>query len=90
MSVQDPDFDKMPQEIIENFLLNSDIREINHLCKTHKRVSEICQTDLFWKRLVDRDFGIKNLINTDSWKCLYQMLNITLYLLTAKTGGDYI
>ena len=74
-----PNFSAMPPELIERFLLKLPIKSIQNLCQVDTRVQEICSSDLFWKKLVNRDFHISQLIKTDSWKCLYQLLSTRFY-----------
>lgn len=71
-------------EIGHSFLLNLPITDISQLCQINKWYSQICQDDNFWRRLVKRDFGVSKLVNTDSYKCLYQLLNSPIFVVTTQ------
>lgn len=49
-------FDKLPNELIIQILMNLDVKDILKLCQTNKRVADICQSNYLWKKLVARDF----------------------------------
>lgn len=80
---------RLPAEITEKFLLNLPISDIKQLCSVNSKVYQICSNDSFWRLLVQRDFDIKapspttpSFSNTDSYKCLYQMLSSNLFIVT--------
>ena len=79
-------FKKFPSEITEKFLLKLPISDIKQLCAVDAKVSQICSDDGFWRLLVKRDFEIDRLINTDSYKCLYQLLSSHLFIVTETTS----
>ena len=83
-----PTFEGLPSEILEKFLLTLDIQSIKQLCQVNRRISEICSTETFWKRVLQRDYNIKEPIGTNSWKCFTQFLSIPIYVLTYVDTSD--
>lgn len=63
-----PSFSGMSPELVEKFLLKLPIESIQHLCKVDRSVKSICSGELFWKRLVQRDFNLTELFNANSWE----------------------
>ena len=46
----------LPMEIIELIAFNLPMKDLINLCKTSKLFSEICKDQVFWKRLLRRDY----------------------------------
>ena len=76
------DFETLPPEILRIFLLKVPINDLKQLCRTSSQVQAFCEDDGFWKQLVQRDFSVTQLINTDSYKCLYQLLSTRIFMIT--------
>lgn len=89
--------DKLPDDVINLILQQSDIKEIINYCNTQK-YNHICNSDQFWKTIFKRDHLPihDNPINSKDWIKLYKKTldaNIEAFVLTtldyAITGGVY-
>lgn len=75
-------YQMIPPEITEKVLLKLPINQIKQLCSVDTQAYQICSNDSFWRMLVKRDFGIDTYKNTDSYKCLYQLLSSNIFIVT--------
>lgn len=78
-----PKLVNLPNEVLEKIILELPaVRGINHLCQTNSDFYQLCKSDAIWKKLVQRDFGVTRLDTNkvDSWKTLYQILSVQLYI----------
>lgn len=49
-------FDFLPNEALEELMLNMDTDTLRAFCDTYSRARETCATDFFWKRKYAKDF----------------------------------
>lgn len=51
-------FDELPDETLFNILLETDdLDTLSSWCRTSKRINNICQDEVLWKRKYQKDFG---------------------------------
>ncbi len=72
--------DLLPNEILLEILLKfDDLKTLSKLCRTSKRINNICQDEFFWKRKYQKDFGLSGeitLAEGETWKDRYQSESI--------------
>jgi hypothetical protein len=50
------EFQNLPADMKWQILLELDLKSLNGICRTDRAFRELCQTDLFWRAKLDRDF----------------------------------
>ena len=48
------------QDILYHVMLNSDIKEINSLCRTNEMANQLCYSNFFWKNKFSMDYPFIN------------------------------
>lgn len=72
-SMLSPTTFNLPEPVIFNILLNSDLETIDNLCRTHPRIREICKKEYFWQQKYIKDYGDPKIGRpTVSWEKLYK------------------
>lgn len=58
--------DNFPDEILIKIFMDSDVKDIIHLCRVSKRFNTICSDQAIWSRKVDKDFSssLQNIIDS--------------------------
>jgi len=51
-----PDIEKLPDELIFEYMLKLDPRSLQNACRINKRYAEICNDQHFWKKKIDIDY----------------------------------
>lgn len=66
-----------PDETLRGVFAESDIEEVNRLCRVNHRFASICRDDSLWKEKALRDFGpgVKK-ADSDTWKQTYRLLHV--------------
>ncbi len=66
--------DLLPDEILLEILLKTDdLETLSALCRTSKRINNICQDKFFWKRKYQKDFDIDTtLAEGETWQKQYK------------------
>ena len=78
---------EIPNDLLYEIIRNLNIEEISRLCSTDQRWRRICQNELFWQLLVQRDFpNVAQFAN--SWFYTYQYYNRKIYVVTVNGERD--
>jgi len=56
-----------PREILEKFLIELDYKSLQSACRAHRKFSEICRDDRFWRLKLEHDYNI-TIKNKATWK----------------------
>ena len=70
-------------DVIYSIFLNADYLEIVELCSVSKQYKKICDQDLLWKQLIERDFPFIfidcNIQDEYTYKKLYEKTHFVIY-----------
>ncbi len=59
-----------PPEILRQFLMELSLNDLFNVCRTEKRVYDICQDDIFWRMKYKQDYG-DIVLNETNWRMEY-------------------
>lgn len=64
----------VPPEILEKIMLELDIKTLGVFCGVSKQIKSMCDSQIFWKNKIVRDFGKKSLQKGEDYLLQYKRL----------------